>query len=50
MHGACHHDNQGTIRATLAAFKGNIYQKHILYVPEFPYPTTTKTNKFKGAT
>jgi hypothetical protein len=42
--------NRRTIRAALAAFKGNIYQKHIQYVREFSYPTTTKIYKFKKAT
>jgi hypothetical protein len=31
----------------LAAFKGNIYQKHI-YFPELPYPTTKKYLNLKG--
>jgi hypothetical protein len=39
--------DQRTIRTALAAFKGNIYQKH---VPELAYPTTEKIYKFKGAT
>jgi hypothetical protein len=44
--------NQRMIRAALAAFKENIYQK-TLNVPELSYPTTTKTYrycKFKGVT
>jgi hypothetical protein len=43
------HDRR-TIRTALAAFKGNIYQKHTVYVPELSYPTTKKIYKFKGAT
>jgi hypothetical protein len=42
------HDRR-TIQTALAAFKGNIYQKHIQYVPELSYPSTKKIDKFKGA-
>jgi sialic acid synthase SpsE len=41
------HDRR-TIRTALAAFKGNIYQKHILYVPELSYPTPKKYINLKG--
>jgi hypothetical protein len=40
------HDRR-TIRAALAAFKGNIYPKP---GRELSYHTTTKMNKFKEAT
>jgi hypothetical protein len=36
-------NNQRTIRAALAGFKGNTYQKH-----ELSYPTTTKNIHLKG--
>jgi aspartate/tyrosine/aromatic aminotransferase len=32
----------------LASFKGNIYQKHTVYVPELSYPTTKKYINLKG--
>jgi hypothetical protein len=38
--------NGRTIRAALAAFKGNIYKN--IYVHELSYPTTTKLYKFQG--
>jgi hypothetical protein len=39
-----------TIPVALPAFKWNICQKHVQYVHELFYPTTTKIYKFKGAT
>jgi hypothetical protein len=41
--------NGQKICAALAALKTNIYINNI-YVRELSYPTTTKLNKFKGAT
>jgi hypothetical protein len=42
--------NRLTIRTVLAAFKGNIYQKHtgILYIPELSYHTPKKYLNLRG--
>jgi hypothetical protein len=48
MHNMTPHALATTIRTALAAFKGNIYQKHIFF--ELSYPTLKKIYKFKGAT
>jgi hypothetical protein len=41
--------NLRTIRTAMAAFKGNIYQKPIQYVPEFSYITPKKIIKLVHA-